>query len=132
MSIKGDSRGPIGSAFKVNLNSVGDTFIQLPVGKFIPRNVVVTNASVTLAGSASTIGLYTAASAGGTAIVTPSVSTSLTSSTVFADKTIAAATTVFTPAYDSTTGKWGAYVRVAVVHGSAATVDLHVYGDAVA
>jgi hypothetical protein len=131
MSIQGDSRGPLGSAITVNLNAVGDTFVPIPCKQFIPRNITVTNASVTLAGSASTIGVYTAPSAGGTAIVTPSVSTTLTSSTVFADKTIAAATTVFTPAYDSTAKAWGVYVRVALVHGTAATLDLYIFGDAI-
>ena len=131
MSIQGDSRGPLGSAITVNLNAVGDTFVPIPCKQFIPRNITVTNASVTLSGSASTIGVYTAASAGGTAIVTPSVSTTLTSSTVFADKTIAAATTVFTPAYDSTAKAGGVYVRVAVVHGTAATLDLYIFGDAI-
>lgn len=131
MSMQGDSRGPLGSAIGVNLNSVADTFIKLNVGKYVPRNVTVTNASTTLGASASTLGLYTAASAGGTAIVTPSTSTTLTSSTVFADKTIAAATTVFSPTYDATQKAWGVYVRVAIVHGSAATCDVHVFGDAI-
>ena len=64
MSIQGDSRGPLGSAITVNLNAVGDTFVPIPCKQFIPRNITVTNASVTLAGSASTIGVYTAAAAG--------------------------------------------------------------------
>ena len=131
MSIKGDSRGPIGIAFKVDLNTVGDTFITCPVGSFIARNIVVTNPSVTLAASPSTIGLYTAPAAGGTVIVTPSVSTTLTSAAVFADKTIAAATAVITPVKDTTTGKYGVYARVAIAHGSAATLDLFVFGDAI-
>lgn len=131
MSIQGDSRGPLGSAISINLNSVADTFIPLPVGKYIPRNITVTNTSTTLAASSSTIGLYTGAGATGTTIVTPSVSTTLTGATVFADKTIAAATTVFTPTYDATEGAYGVYARVAVVHGSAATLDMHIFGDAI-
>ncbi len=129
MSINGSSRGPLGIALRIDLNTVGDTFIPLPTGKFILRNVTVTNPSTTLAASESTVGLYTAASAGGTAIVTPSVSTTLTSSAVFADKTIAAATAVFTPAWNATAGTYGVYARVAVVHGTAATLDMYLFGD---
>lgn len=131
MSLQGNSRGPLGSAIGVNLNAVGDTFIPLNVGKYIPRNVTITNVSTSLAASSATIGMYTAASAGGTAIVTPATATTLTGPTVFKDGTIAAATTVFTPTYNSTTKTYGVYVRVGVAHGSAATCDVHLFGDAV-
>ena len=129
MSIQGDARGPLGIALRIDLNAVGDTFIPTPTGKFILRNVTVTNPSATLAGSASTIGLYTGAGATGTTVVTPSVSTTLTSSAVFADKTIAAATAVLTPAYNAAAQAWGIYARVAVVHGTAATLDMYLFGD---
>lgn len=129
MSIQGDARGPLGIALRIDLNTVGDTFIPTPTGKFLLRNVTVTNPSTTLAASASTVGLYTAAAAGGTVLVTPSVSTTLTSAAVFADKTIAAATAVITPAWNSTAGSYGIYARVAVVHGTAATLDMYVFGD---
>lgn len=131
MSIKGDSRGPIASALSVNLNSVGDTFVPVNVGKFLARNISVANPSTTLAASASTVGVYTGPGATGTTVVTPSVSTTLTGATVFADKTIAAATTVLTPVWDSTAKAYGIYVRVAVVHGTAATLDLYIFGDAI-
>lgn len=129
MSIQGDSRGPLGYAKKIDLNTLGDTFIPVPQGSFLPRNITVTNPSTTLAASASTVGLYTGAGATGVTIVTPSVSTSLTSAAVFADKTIAASTAVITPTWNSEEGCYGVYARVAVVHGSAATLDMYVYGD---
>jgi hypothetical protein len=131
MSIQGNSRGPLGSAIGVNLNAVGDTFIKLPVGQYIPRNITITNASTTLAASAAQLAVYTGAAATGTAISAAAVATTLTGPTVFADRTIAAATTVFTPTYDATQKAYGVYVRVTVVHGSAATLDLHIFGDAV-
>lgn len=129
MSIQGDDRGPLGYAKRIDLNTLGDTFIPVPQSTFLPRHVVVTNPSTTLAASASTVGLYTGAGATGVTIVTPSVSTTLTSAAVFADKTIAAATAVITPTWNSTEGCYGVYARVAVVHGAAATLDMYVYGD---
>ena len=131
MSIQGNSRGPLGSAISVNLNAVGDTFVKLPVGKYIPRNITITNASTSLGASAAQLAVYTGAAASGTAISAAAVATSLTSSTVFADRTIAAATTVFTPTYDATQKDYGVYVRVTVAHGSAATLDLYIFGDAI-
>lgn len=129
MSIQGNDRGPLGYAKKIDLNTLGDTFIPVPQGSFLPRNITVTNPSTTLAASVSTVGLYTGAGATGVTIVTPSVSTTLTSAAVFADKTIAAATAVITPTWNSTKGCYGVYARVAVVHGAAATLDMYVYGD---
>jgi hypothetical protein len=131
MSIQGDSRGPIGSAFSVDLNAVADTFVPTPSGPFILRNFTVTNASTTLAASSMTIGGYTGAAATGVTLVTPATATTLTSASVFKDQTVAASTAVITPTYNTTAGKYGVYVRVAVVHGSAATADVYLYGDIV-
>ncbi len=129
MSIRSDGRGALGVAFSVNLNAVGDTFVPINCKKFLVRNFTLTNASTTLAASAATIGAYTAASAGGTAIVTPATATTLTASNITKDQTVAAAAVALTPTYDSTAGKWGLYVRVGVVHGSAATLDAFIFGD---
>lgn len=131
MSIQGDARGPLGIALRIDLKTLGSTFIPTPTGKFILRNVTVTNPSTTLAGSASTIGLYTGTGATGTTLVTPSVSTTLTSAAVFADKTIAAATAVITPAWNAAAGAYGVYAHVAVVDGGspAATLDMYLFGD---
>lgn len=132
MSIQGDSRGPLGSAIGIDLGTVGDTFIALPVGKYIPRFVTATNPSATLAASTAQLALYTGSAASGTAVVAAAVLTSLTGSTVLSNRTIAAATTVFEPAYDSTLGKYGIYARVTVAGTAGTTCDLHVYGDTVA
>jgi len=134
MSIQGDSRGPLGSAISIDLGTIGDTFVPIPVGKFIPRNITATNASATLAASTAQLALYTGAAASGTAIVAPAVLTSLTASTLFSDRTIVAgavATTVFTPTYNATEGAYGIYARVTVAGTAGTTCDLHVFGDAV-
>ncbi len=72
-----------------------------------------------------TIGAYTAAAAGGTAIVTPATATGLTAVTKFNDRTIAASADYLIPtAYTPVTGgltQYGLFIRVGVVHGSAAT-----------
>lgn len=129
MSIRSDGRGALGVAFSVDLNAVGDTFVPINCKKFLVRNFTLTNASTTLAGSAAEIGAYTAASAGGTEIVTAAPVTTLTASNITKDQTVAAAAVALTPTYDSTAGKWGLYVRVDVVHGSAATLDAFIFGD---
>ena len=131
MSINGDSRGPLGSAIGVLLDAIGDTFIPINNGSYIPRSFTITNASATMAADAATIGLYTAPAAGGTAIVTPVVATTLTGPTVYKDGILAAATTVFTPVYDSTAGEYGVYVRVAIAGAAGLTCDVHLFGDSI-
>lgn len=125
MSSTRDFIGPIGSAIGVNLNSVADTTITVPNGarKYVITDMIVTNASVTLAGSSMTIGAYSAASAGGEVIVTPATATGLTAASKFVKRTIA---------QDDTVTSGTVYVRVAVVHGSAATADVYLYGYAIA
>jgi len=131
MSIQGDSRGPLGSAISIDLGTIGDTFIPIPVGSFIPRNITATNASATLAASTAQLAVYTGAAASGTAIVAAAVLTSLTTPVLFSDRTIAVATTVFTPTYNSTEGAYGVYVRITVAGTAGTTCDLHIFGDAI-
>ena len=119
----------IGYVISLNLNSVADTTLT-PTGaatKYIVRRVVVTNASVNLTGSAARLALYTGAGATGTQITTISNIDTLTSATTFADLPVAilaagglsGSTLTATPIY----------VRVTAVHGSAATIDVYVYGE---
>jgi len=53
----------------VNVNSVGDTAIIVPFGKFQVEIVKVTNASVDLSASSMTMALYTGPGATGSAVV---------------------------------------------------------------
>lgn len=125
MSSTRDFIGPIGSAIGVNLNSVADTAVTLCNGarRYIITDMVVTNASTSLGASAATIGAYSAVAAGGEAIVTPATATGLTAASKFNRRTIA---------QDDTINAGTIYVRVGVVHGSAATADVYFYGYALA
>jgi len=101
----------------VNLNSVADTAVHVPFAKYIVRRMTLTNVSTSLAASSATIGAYTAAAAGGTAVVTPATATGLTAASKFNDRTIAVSA-------DSLTSDT-LYIRVGVAHGTAATCDVY-------
>jgi hypothetical protein len=107
------------SVRSVNLNAVGDTAVHVPYAKYIARLVTTTNVSTTLAASSATLGVYTAAAAGGTAVVTAATAslTPLTAASKFKDCTIAASA-------DSLTADT-LYIRVGVVHGAPATCDVY-------
>jgi hypothetical protein len=105
------------SARSVDLNTVGDTAVHVPFAKYIVRRMTLTNVSTTLAASSATVGAYTAAAAGGTAIVTPATATGLTAASKFNDRTIAASA-------DTQTAST-LYIRVGVANGSAATCDVY-------
>jgi hypothetical protein len=114
----------LGMAAGVDLNNVADTPITLIAGTKTIRQFVATNASASMATSAATLGAYTAAAAGGTAVVTPATMTGLTAATKRKDHTIADATDVFT----LTT----LYARNGIVHGAALTCDVYVLGELLA
>ena len=107
------------SVRNVNLNAVADIPVHVPYSKYIARTVTTTNASTTLAGTSGTLGVYTAASAGGTAVVTAATGslTPLTAASKFKDCTIAASA-------DSLTSDT-LYIRTGVVHGAPATCDVY-------
>lgn len=112
----------LGKALSVNLNSVADTTISVSAAKYIVRKVIVTNASTSLAISIAQLGLYTAAAAGGSAVVTAAANlTGLTGSTKYSDLTISLSADTLTAAT--------LYLRVGVVHGGAATADVYLFGD---
>ena len=121
MSALPDLTGPTAYKVSIDLNTVGDTAVTIPNGarKWALRRTAVTNASTSLGASAAQLGVYTAAAAGGVALVAPAVLTSLTGATIISDRTnVAVSTTVST-----------VYVRVTVAHGSAATADIYFYAD---
>jgi hypothetical protein len=116
MSLRNEGVAPTTVTTLVDLNTVGDTVVNVPFAKYIVRRMTLFDVSTTLAASSATIGAYTAASAGGTAIVTPATATGLTAATKFNDRTIAASA-------DYQTART-LYIRVGVAHGSAATVSV--------
>jgi hypothetical protein len=104
----------------LNVNATGDTQIQiinLPT-TYSVFQVVLTNASISLTTAAA--GLFTAPSAGGTAIVANAALSGLTGSTVVSQRTVASTAALTSQPY--------LYFNVGTAQGAAATVDLYIYG----
>lgn len=102
----------------VNVNATGDTVLPIVnSGRWSVSNVVFTNASIDL--TTAEAGVFTAPSAGGTAIVADAILSALSSSSVVSQRTVA-----------STAAQTGdnLYVNVSVAQGAAATMDVFVYG----
>jgi len=108
----------IGSAQTVNLNAVGDTTAPILVsGRVSVAYVLVTNASVSL--TTAQVAVYTAAAAGGTAVLS---ATALTGATTAAKVVNTAASST-----DAITGA-NLYIRNTTAQGAAATADVFIYG----
>ena len=103
----------------VNVNATGDqaTLQIINSTNYSVSNVVFTNASTSLTTAAA--GLFTAPSAGGTAIVSNAALTALTGSTVVSQRTVAS--TAIQSAQNL-------YLNVGTAQGAAATMDVYVYG----
>ena len=102
----------------VNVNALGDTVLQIiNTTRYSVSNVIVTNASISL--STAEAGLFTAPSAGGTAIVANAALSACSSASVVSQRSVA-----------STAAQAGQklYFNVAVAQGAAATCDVFVYG----
>lgn len=102
----------------VNVNASGDTVLPiLDTGSYSVANVIFTNASVSL--TTALAGVFTAPSAGGTAIVANAALSALTAPSVVSQRTVA-----------STAAQSGQnlYVNVGTPQGAAATMDVFVYG----
>lgn len=98
-------------------NSNTDILVTIPYKRYIPRRITVTNASISLASSPATLGLFTAPNGGGITIVPLSTLTSINSITRFVDL-------VFSFTSFSTLST--VYFRNGVAHGSPATVDAYI------
>jgi hypothetical protein len=108
------------SAQSVNLNATGDTVLPIVnTDRFSVSNVIFTNASVSLTTAAA--GVFTAPSAGGTAIVANAALSALTSASVVSQRTVASTAA-------QTGGVTNLYFNVATAQGAAATADVFVYG----
>ena len=108
----------LASATGVNANATGDTVLPLlDSSSYSVKFVVATNASTSLTTAAA--GVFTAPSAGGTAIVANAALSALTGPTVVSERTVA-----------STAAQTGQnlYVNVGTAQGAAATFDIYVYG----
>lgn len=107
-------------ATSVDINSAATDVAEftIPYSKYIVRRVTITNASTSLGASAATLGVFTAATGGGTTIVTDATITALSAASKFTDMTIALNA-------DSTTSS-SIFVRNGTAHGGAATVDVYI------
>jgi hypothetical protein len=102
----------------VNVNAAGDTVLPINnTSSYSVSNVVFTNASTSL--TTALAGVFTAPSAGGTAIVANAALSAMTSASVVSQRTVAT-----TAAQTSQ----NLYVNVGTVQGAAATMDVFVYG----
>ena len=102
----------------VNVNATGDTVLPIiNTDRYSVSNVVFTNASTSL--TTALAGVFTAPSAGGTAIVANAALSAMTSASVVSQRTVA-----------STAAQAGQnlYVNVGTAQGAAATMDVFVYG----
>lgn len=112
--------GILGYYPSVNLNSVGDTNVDLKASKYIIRKVTVTNCST--GPSLAQVGFYTGAKASGTNFVVPVTITSLKTPATFLDMTITNITNLTLTA--STL-----YIYTKVAQGSTLTCDVYLIGD---
>jgi len=103
----------------VNVNATGDqAALQIAnSSNYSVSNVVFTNASTSL--TSAYAGLFTAPSAGGTAIVANAALSALTSSSVVSQRTVAST---------ATQSAQTLYINVGTAQGAAATMDVYVYG----
>ena len=103
----------------VNVNATGDqaTLQIINSTNYSVSNVVFTNASTSLTTAAA--GLFTAPSAGGTAIVANAALSGLTASSVVSQRTVAST---------ATQSAQNLYLNVGTAQGAAATMDVYVYG----
>lgn len=117
-----DGSGVLGMKALISINA-GNTDIEIKIGpgKYILRRFIVTDASTSLAISIATLGLYTAAAAGGVTLVTPAVLTTLTAATKFVDMSLALTTDYLTAS--------SLFIRNVTAHGSAATVSAYIIGE---
>lgn len=105
-------------ATAINLNSAAAdvaTITGLPA-KYIVRRVTAFDVSTSLAASAASLGVFTAAGGGGTAVVADGTMIALTGASKFLDRTVAASTDYLTAS--------SLILRCGTAFGSAATVSV--------
>jgi hypothetical protein len=100
----------------INLNTAAPADIgtfNMPSVKWIPTKLIIFNPSGSV--PLTTLGLYSAAAAGGTVLVTPAALANLTATGKFVDMTVISLTDVITTAV--------AVIRLTVAAGGAGTAD---------
>jgi hypothetical protein len=109
----------LGVATGVSVSALGDeAVIQINNStNYSVSNVIFTNASASL--TSAEAGLFTAPSAGGTAIVADAALSALTSAAVVSQRTVATT---------NTQSAQNLYVNVSAVQAGTVTMDVYVYG----
>ena len=109
----------LGVATGVNVNATGDQAVIAINNStnYSVSNVVFTNASISL--TTALAGVFTAPSAGGTAIVANAALSALTSAAVVSQRTVATT---------NTQSAQNLYVNVSAVQAGTVTMDVYVYG----
>ena len=109
----------LGVATGVSVSALGDeAVIQINNStNYSVSNVIFTNASASL--TSAEAGLFTAPSAGGTAIVADAALSAMTSSAVVSQRTVATT---------NTQSAQNLYVNVSAVQAGTVTMDVYVYG----
>ena len=109
----------LGVATGVSVSALGDeAVIQINNStNYSVSNVIFTNASASL--TSAEAGLFTAPSAGGTAIVADAALSAMTSAAVVSQRTVATT---------NTQSAQNLYVNVSVVQAGTVTMDVYVYG----
>jgi hypothetical protein len=127
----------LGVATGISANAAADIFVPIPSGskRVLFDKVVFTNPSATLASATTTGGVYTAVSAGGSAIVTAATGTltPLTAAAKYLAGTIASPATTDALLLTQQTsganaGLTGVFVNVGGTPNVAATFDVYIGG----
>jgi len=124
-------RRVIALQLQINVNSANTDIIVplnlLPGANFIVRQINFNNASISL--TTATIGVFTAAAGGGTAIMANAALSSLTAPTVNFDATVSAAAQALVLNQATLSNPNNLYIRVGTAQGAAATVDCYIWAD---
>jgi hypothetical protein len=128
-----DSQPWLGVAKGIRCNVAADVFIPIPCGDkgVIFRSAVFTNPSTSLAATTTAAGIYTAVSAGGTAIVTASTAnlTPLTAATSAVDYAFSPTAAITLSAPANSAQSTGVYVSVGGTPTVAGTFDVYIGGQ---
>lgn len=111
----------LGKLASANMNSTADQAIAISSTNYIIRNIVATNASVSL--TLSVGGIYAAASKTTAVVANTQIFSALTASTKTVDLTINAL------GLSDRRTEATLYLSLTTGQGSAATADIYIYGD---
>lgn len=104
----------------VNAANTDVATISMPAQRFIVRKVLMTGASVNFTGSSATVGIWSGAGGTGTNLIAAGSVAALSTSARFIENL---------PGVSNTSVISQVFVRCVVAHGSAATIEVYIFGD---